>query len=234
MEILDSKMLWAPAVCLCDGIGYEYAEKNKLIKLEHDFDKDILACVDNIARRFRGNEKRSALMEQVALQIFDSMKKIHGLKARERLLLQLAVRLNDCGKYISMSNVGECGYSIIMANEIIGLSHKEREILANIVKYNRADFEYYSQIRSQTLLDQSAYLIVAKLTAILKVTNGLVRSYRPKFNGVSARLRERELVITLDTDEDMTLELGLIEPKEDFFEEVFNVRPLIRQKKIFH
>ena len=233
MEILDSDMLWAPGVCLCDGIAYEYAEKNRLIKLDHNFEKDILAGVDNIARRFHGNEQRSALMEQVALAIFDSMKKIHGLKSRERLLLQLAVRLNDCGKYISMSNVGECGYSIIMANEIIGLSHIEREILANIVKYNRADFEYYSAMRSQTTLDRAAYLIVAKLTAILKVTNGLVRSYRPKFSGVSARLRDRELTIVVDTNEDMTLETGLLEPKEDFFEEVFNVRPVIRQKRTY-
>ena len=36
----------------------------------------------------------------------------------------------------SLSDVGECSYSIIMATEIIGLSHMEREIVANVVKYN--------------------------------------------------------------------------------------------------
>ncbi len=232
MEILETNHLWAPAVSLCDGIGYEYAETNRLLKMEHDFERDILACADNICRRFHGNERRAALMEQIALQIFDSMKKVHGLKSRERLLLQLSARLNDCGKYISMNSVGECSYSIIMANEIIGLSHLEREILANIVKFNRVDFEYYTQLSHDSGLDQNAYLTVAKLTAILKVANGLVRSYREKIRTIKATLSGRELTIVVDTPEDLTLEMGLLGPKEDFFEEVFHIRPVVRQKRI--
>ncbi len=62
----------------------------------------------------------------MALDIFDSTRKIHGMGKRERLLLQIAVLLHDCGKYISMSEVAECSYRIIMATEIIGLSTEER------------------------------------------------------------------------------------------------------------
>ena len=146
--------------------------------------------------------------------------------------MQLSARLNDCGKYISMNSVGECSYSIIMANEIIGLSHLEREILANIVKFNRVDFEYYTQLSHDSGLDQNAYLTVAKLTAILKVANGLVRSYREKIRTIKATLSGRELTIVVDTPEDLTLEMGLLGPKEDFFEEVFHIRPVVRQKRI--
>ena len=41
-----------------------------------------------------------------------------------------------------MVNLGECSYAIIMATEIIGLSHREREIVANIVRYNHLEFDY--------------------------------------------------------------------------------------------
>lgn len=61
---------------------------------------------------------------------------------RERLLLRIATLLHDCGKYISLVNLGECSYAIIMATEIIGLSHREREIVANIVRYNHLEFDY--------------------------------------------------------------------------------------------
>ena len=54
------------------------------------------------------------------------------------------------GKYISLSDVGECSYSIIMATEIIGLSHMEREIVANVVKYNTMPFGYYDEMEFQT------------------------------------------------------------------------------------
>lgn len=231
LEILDADLLWAPGVTLCDGIAYEYAQKNKLMKLEHDFEKDIIASASTISKRYMGSKKRSESMENIALTIFDSMKKVHGLKNRERLLLQLSARLYDCGKYISMTNVGESSYSIIMATEIIGLSHVEREMVANIVKYNRVDFAYYSELGKTTGLDYHAYLVVAKLTAILKLANGLDRSHKMKFKTIQATLKEKELFLTVDAAVDLTLEKGLIEPKAQFFEEVFSIRPVIRQKQ---
>lgn len=180
-----------------------------------------------------GSKKRSESVENIALTIFDSMKKIHGLGKRERLLLQIAAKLYDCGKYISMTSVGECSYSIIMATEIIGLSHLEREMVANIVKYNRIDFPYYHENGEQLGMDLASYLKVAKLTAILKLSNGLDRSHKQKFKTIKATLheQEQELVLSVDTAADITLEKGLIKPKAQFFEEVYSIRPVIRQKR---
>lgn len=233
MEVMDAQMLWMPGVTICDGIAYEYAEKHKLIMLEHDFEKDILACADDISKRYMGNKKRVESMEKIALTIFDSMKRIHGLGKRERLLLQIAVKLYECGKYISLTHVGECSYSIIMATEIIGLSHIEREIVANIVKYNRVEFEYYEQVGRQTMLDKESYLVIAKLTAILRVANGLDRSHKQKFIDVKAAVKDARLILTVETTEDITLERGLLTGKAKFFEEVFSVSPIIKQKKQF-
>lgn len=233
MEVMDAEMLWAPGVTICDGIAYEYAEQNKLLTLEHDFEKDILTCADDISKRYMGNKKRVESLEKIALTIFDSMKRVHGLGKRERLLLQIAVRLYECGKYISLMRVGECSYSIIMATEIIGLSHIEREIVANVVKYNRVDFEYYEELGRESTLDKDSYLIIAKLTAILRVANGLDRSHKQKFKDVKATLRDANLILTVDTAEDITLERGLLGGKAAFFEEVFSVSPIVRQKKQF-
>ena len=74
----------------------------------------------------------------------------------------IAALLHDCGKYISMVNLGECSYSIVMATEIIGLSHKEREIVANVVKYNHQEFDYYEELGTTTTLDPQAYLTIAQ------------------------------------------------------------------------
>ena len=159
------------------------------------------------------------------------MKKIHGLGQRERLLLQLSTILHDCGKYISMANLGECSYSIIMATEIIGLSHMEREIVANVVKYNHLEFSYYEEMSRYSMLDREAYLKIAKLTAILRLANGLDRSHKQKFKNVRTQLKDNQLTITVDTNEDITLERGLFGARAGFFEEVYSVRPVIRQKR---
>ena len=121
---------------LGDGLSYDYAEKHKIVKPRHHFENDIIESARNIAKRYHTNRNHAQVMELLALTIFDKMKSIHGLEKRERLLLQISVLLHDCGKYINMARSSECSYNIIMATEIIGLSHAEREMVANIVRFN--------------------------------------------------------------------------------------------------
>ena len=230
LRTMGAKLVWIPGVTLCDGIGYEYAEKNRVFSTVHDFEKDIIDCTQNISKRYLGSKKRGETLEKIAITVFDSMKRVHGLGRRERLLLRLAALLHDCGKYISMTNVGEASYEIIMSTEIIGLSHVEREIVANVVRYNYREFAYYGEGKDMGL-DKQSYLIAAKLTAILRVASGLDRSHKEKFRNIVATLRDRELVLTVDTPYDITLEKGLFASRAKFFEEIFEITPVIKRKR---
>lgn len=230
-QLMGARLIWAPGVSLCDGMAYEYGEKNNIIKEDHDFEQDILACARNISKRYMGSRRRSETLEKIALTIYDSMNKVHGLSKRERLLLRIATILHDCGKYISLVNLGECSYNIIMSTEIIGLSHMEREIVANVVKYNHMEFDYYAVMGQNGSIDRKAYLTIAKLTAILKIANGLDRSHKQKFKDVKTTLKDQQLIITVDSSLDITLEKGLFTRRAEFFEEVYSVKPVIRQRR---
>ena len=46
-------------------------------------------------------------------------------------------------------------------------------------------------------------------------------------------VKDGQLVIQVDTAADITLERGLFTRRADFFEEVYSIRPVIRQKKSF-
>lgn len=221
--------IWGTGVTLCDGIAYEYAEKHRILPPSHDFDEDILACTSEISKRYMGSETRSDTLENIATKIFDATKKIHGMGAREKLLLRISARLHDCGKYISMANIGECGYDIIMATEIIGLSHKEREIVANVVRYNHSEFVYYEEQENVTDLDLDSYMTITNLTAILQLANGLDRSHKQKFGDIRIQVRGDKMVITVRQGVDITLEKGMIKHRADFFEEVLGLTPVIRQ-----
>ncbi|RKM61040.1 HD domain-containing protein [Butyrivibrio sp. CB08] len=233
LEITKAENLWAPGVTLCDGIAYEYAEKKNFIKSPHNFEHDIISCAQNISKRYMGSKSRRETLWKIASEIFDNTRKIHGLSKRERLLLQVATMLHDCGKYISMINLGDCSFNIIMSTEIIGLSHKERSIVANVVRYNHELFDHYGE-GSPYLegFSYEDYLIVAKLTAILRVANSLDRTHKQKFKDVKVTVKDRELIINIDTRDDITLEKGLFTNRADFFEEVFGIKPVIKQKKM--
>lgn len=227
---LGAETIWAPGVTLCDGIAYEYAEARKIVPPSHDFDADIIACAHNISSRYQGSTQRSQTLEHIALSIFDATKRIHGLGAREALLLRIAAILHDCGKYISIVNLPECCYNIIMSTEIIGLSHIEREIVANVVRYNHDDFVYYEEQEEASDLDRQSYLVISRLTAILRLANGLDRSHKHKFEEIRLAIRDDKLIITVPSGIDITLEKGMFSHRADFFEEVFGIRPVIKQK----
>ncbi len=228
IEITGAEMVWLPGVRLGDGIVAEYAEQKKLLRFPHDFSQDILVAARNIAKRYMSDKEHSAILEKNVLNIFDSMRKYHGLGKRERLLLQISTILHDCGKYISMRTPGECAYNIIMSTEIIGVSHKEREIIANVVKYNTMEFDYTAD--SYTL-NKDMRIIIAKLTAILKIGNAMDRSHRQKFKDIRVSIKDQQMFLTTDSAENIMLEESLFKQKADFFEEVYGIRPVLRKKK---
>ena len=93
IEELGAQTMWLPGTQLNDGISYDYAEKHKLIKSKHNFENDILISAKNIAKRYMSSKNHTQAVMKNALAIFDGMKKVHGMGARERLLLQIAVIL---------------------------------------------------------------------------------------------------------------------------------------------
>ena len=150
---------------------------------------------------------------------------------RERLLLEIASTLYDCGKYISMTNFSECAYNIIKSTEIIGISKIEQEIVACVVRFNQEKYSYNKLLAEESTLAEEDLLTIARLTAILRVANALDRSHRRKFGELQIRNQDRNMVIMVETGEDISLEKGLFKKRADFFEEVFGIRPVIKQKK---
>lgn len=231
LDILGAESLWTPGVSLTDGIAYDFGEKNKLLKTKHNFENDILVAAANIGKRYSSEKSHIQGTTQLALGIFDGMKKIHGMSIRERLLLQLAAILHDCGKYISMENVAQCSYDIIMSTEIIGLSNREREIIANVVLYNTSEFYCYEEMRQKNGMDKAAYVLMAKLTAILRLANAMDRSHYQKVEGLKVVLKGQELQVVVDSSRDFSLEMGLLRSQSDFFHDIYGVYPVLKRRK---
>ena len=228
---MGAEMIWLMDVTICDGMAYDYGISGKLITQTHDFEEDILAAARNIAKRYKSNQAHIRNMEELCLLIFNKTRKVHGLKNRDRLLLQLSAILHNCGKYISLTNVADCAYNIILATEIIGLSHDEQKVIANVVKYNTVAFDFSQDPDTSGDLTVSQYQLVAKLSAILRIANALDRSHRQKCAGASASLKDDELIISVTTNEDLSLEKITLEERSSFFEEVFSIHPVLHVRK---
>lgn len=231
IEIMEAETIWAPNRDLGDGIAFDYAEQKNIIKSEHNFEDDIIASAKHMAKRYMAGKNHINNMEYLAVELFDATKKIHGLGARERLLLRIAVILCDCGKYISISKSAECSYHIIMATEIIGLSHKEREEVANIVKFKHGEFEYFEELSSHTSIDEEEYLVIAKLTGMLRLIEALDYSNKQKCKNTRYVLKDKTLSILIESNDDIALEKEKVAERREFVEEVLGIVPIVKQKK---
>ena len=220
LELTGAEMFWIPGIRLVDGIAADYAESTKLVKFSHDFSDDIIVTSRNIAKRYKCHMAHCQCVESYVLQIFDTIKRYHGLDNRDRLLLQIAANLHACGKFISMKNPGACAYDIIMSTEIIGLSHAERELIANVVRLNLQEFDY-----------NTATMKIAKLTAILRLANAMDRGHAQKLKDCKMSYRDDELIMTTSYEGDITLERMAYEGKVEFFKEIFGIEPVLKQKK---
>lgn len=228
-QVTNAEFMWLPGSTLCDGLVADYAEKKEKILPSHEFSQDILSTARNIAKRYHCNEEHTQFVEQMSILIFDHMKKIHGLGKHERLLLQIASLLHSCGEFINMNSVADNSYHIIMASEIIGLSHKEREMVASMARYNTEPFPVLTE--EDLMFEHEQYITLCKLTAILQIANALDKSHKQKFKTIRIVSKGNEMVMYADTLNDITLEQGLVRKKAYFFEEVYGIRPVLKRKK---
>ncbi|MDO4804740.1 MAG: exopolyphosphatase [Lachnospiraceae bacterium] len=230
IEVLGVDNIWLPGIQLTDGIAYDYALKAKIIRTQHDFDKDILMAAKHIAKRYAGNKPHTEKIMEIADAIFKAVRRESVLGPRDRLLLKVACQLNDCGKYISLVNVAECSYNIIISTEIIGLSDNERKIIANTVKYNTVPFQFYGE--NSDGLTEYDFLRVAQLTAILRLANSMDQSYLQKITDIRTLKKDDRLTIDVTVKEDFTLERGLFEANIEFFEDMFDIKPELKVRRV--
>lgn len=231
VENIGPREVWVPGAGIQDGMAYDYAYRNRLLKNTHDFEADVISAAKFMSEHYNSYSPHIDALRKLSTQIYDTLKKVHGLGKRERLLLETATILHDCGKFVSLAQSAESAYQIIMSSEIIGLTHLEREIVALTVRYNTRPLDPYEELSDR--VDQDSYLIVAKLSAILRVANALDQSHKQKFKNIRIAVKGRELVFTVETLEDISLEQALFDAKTAYFENVFSMKPVLKEKRIY-
>lgn len=241
VTMTKAQKVWIPGIDLNDGLCYEYMQEKKLLKIEHDFESDILTAAWNMAERYKCDKKHSKLVMAASLMLFDELKKRHGLSKRDRLLLQIAAILQDCGKFMSLVKASKCTYNIIMASELIGLSHRERELVARIIRQSAAGREPMISIAAEEIETRKImsrgeemmqdYLKIRKLAALLCIADALDISHCQKYTTLKIKQEKDELKLTVVTGKDYRLEKNLFHEAAKQFVEIYQIKPVLIWKK---
>ena len=218
-----------PAVTLCDGVLIDFARKKHGYQPTHDLNGDVLSACRAIAKRFHVDHPHADFVERHVLYLYDETSRLHRMNSRQRLLLQAAAILHDCGKYVNMSKHNIRTYNIIMATEIIGLSHRERDIIAWTARFHTG--QAIADEGGYTGLDADDQLIIAKLSALLRIADALDTGHQQKISELSVQLDEQDLILAVTSQRDVTLEVWSLEKKGELFHDLYGYWPKIRIRR---
>jgi exopolyphosphatase/guanosine-5'-triphosphate,3'-diphosphate pyrophosphatase len=167
-----------------------------------------MASVRRLAARCDDHPEHSGHVARLALELFDGLAGRLGLGAEERRWLEAAALLANVGVFVSHARHHLHSYYVIRNSELVGLTDREIEIIAQVARYHRksapkADHPEWAALPAA---DRE---VVRRLAAILRVAIGLDRTQDGRVKRVTVRPEDGQVVLQVEARRKADLELNL-------------------------
>ncbi|HEY9504538.1 MAG TPA: HD domain-containing protein, partial [Gemmatimonadales bacterium] len=192
-ELLDwvrTRSLTVSAFGLREGLLLEMAGAEEPVV------RDPLRLFREFAERCQSDRRHVEHVRKLSLQLLEQLGEALGCGPEEQLLLEAAGLLHDVGELVSYPKHHKHSYSLITHAERLGLSPRDRELVALVSRYHRrtGPRKRHPEFAALPPEDQE---IVRRLSAILRVADGLDRGHSAAVETVTARLDPKALTLSV-------------------------------------
>ena len=194
VDTFGLKTLMFSDYALREGLLLDTLRREGLIEVDEDHDA-ARRSVQQLADRCDDRPEHSQHVAELAGQLFDELEEPLNLRPEWRRYLEFASLLANVGVVVSHAKHHLHSYYLIRNSELMGLTDREVEIVAQVARYHRKSVPKpeHAEFAALTAADQR---IVRTLAAILRVAVGLDRTYDARVKTATAKLGSTELVIT--------------------------------------
>jgi exopolyphosphatase/guanosine-5'-triphosphate,3'-diphosphate pyrophosphatase len=162
--------------------------------------------VYELLRKCNWAEAHSKHVSIFALQLFDEFKEELKLKESDRDLLEYAALMHDIGYYISYRKHHKHALYLIRYSDLLGFKENEINIMANVARYHRKSTPRKRHKRYRKL-SKSNRKRVKKLSAILRIADGLDRSHYQNVQQLEIENKSDTINLLIMTQADPELEI---------------------------
>ncbi len=224
MELTGQDCLTVSDHALREGLIYDFIVRHREgLKTEQEIPNLRRRNIIALARRCHYAETHAHHVADLALRLFDATAPWHGLGDREREWLDYAALLHDIGYLINSRQHHKHAYYLITNSELHGFTPEEVDMIANIARYHRRALPQ-AKHPAWNALSAAQRKTVERLSALLRIADGLDRSQFSVIRNLRVRLEKRATVL-LDATSDSELEIWAAKGRADLFERVFR-RPI--------
>jgi exopolyphosphatase / guanosine-5'-triphosphate,3'-diphosphate pyrophosphatase len=151
--------------------------------------------VNAFAEKCHYEAPHSKQVQKLALQLFDAVGARIGCEPAERRTLSDAALLHDVGYHINYQGHHKHSFHLIQHAELLGIPPDEQIIIAHVARYHRGS-EPKRKHLLYWALDREAREKVRRLSAILRLADGLDRGHVGAVERVKVRWLERAIRVT--------------------------------------
>ncbi len=134
-------------------------------------------------------------VQELALQLFDAVGERIGCQPDERESLSDAALLHDVGYHINYAEHHKHSFHLIMHADLLGIPPDEQVVIAHVARYHRGG-EPKRKHTAWAELDPDSRERVRRLSALLRVADGLDRGHAGAVERVKVRWLDRALRLT--------------------------------------
>lgn len=216
------KTIVTPGTGLRDGVLEDLLDRH-FSRWNPGIEEDAItkACL-RLGRRYHFDEAHGVHVAGLSLQLFDDLKLVHRLSARERLLLKAAAILHDIGDFIRYEGHHKHSQYIIEHSDIMGITPEERRVVANVARYHRKGPPDAQHLGFREL-GQKDRATVRMLSSMLRIADALDREHRAKIKGLKAMVARGKVRLEVSGDRERELEMWTVVRKAELFKSVFDL-----------
>ena len=220
-DVCNSKKLIVSGCGLREGLFFDYYCKAHNLPLVAD--NILQRSRENILKLYTPDTSHSKHITALALNMFDSWPKLHGLNKGYRKLLETAALLHDIGITINFYSHARHSAYMIQNAQLFGLSHKEQVITAAIAGWhNGVSKNYFKDKFYKDMLDDEDWVSINKLALLLALAESLDYSQTNLINNIHPYLDNHGAIIKIFADEIPSIELHQIKGHQNWFRKIFN------------
>lgn len=155
---------------------------------------DPLRPLREFVERCQVDRRHVEQVRTLSLALFDQLGAALGCEEEERWILEAAALLHDVGQVVSYRKHHKHSYQLIMHAERLNLPARERTLVALVSRYHRKRGPSRKHPEFAAL-DPADQQVVLRLSALLRVADGLDRGHTSIVDRVRTRLMDHRLSI---------------------------------------
>ncbi len=195
-----------------------------------EFRAQILRSAISLGRKFEFDETHARQVALLARKLFFALESEHQLDPRHEVLLYVGALLHEVGLFVNVRSNHKHAMYLIRNSEIFGLSRQDLLIVSLLARYHRRAYPQPGHEGYGTL-GRDQRVVVAKLSAILRLAIALDESRGARVKEVHCARERDRLVIQISGLDDISLEQLSMRQNAGLFEEVYGLSVLLRTAK---